>query len=848
VKELYNKSDVVLQSENNGHFIRPRINALLAQAVKKPLTIICAGMGCGKTRGVYDFTQECGIPTAWIQFKKADNLGLRLKDTYDHTVAQINKPLSGELKTLDYPDTGNELNKYFSARNPKQKGMHCIFVFDDFHLVKDVAVLRFMERAINNLSEYTSVILITRELPRINISSLMVRDCVSIINEAELNFTENELSQFLLEQGLGTETSNLKKIYNDTNGWAFLVNFVIRMLKKSPGYLGYVCDTIKKDVLQLIEMEVWNAVSEKLRRFLLRLSLSNHFSTELVDILSDGDENLIAELKAQNAFIRFNNHMASYHIHNLCLDFLYTKQNLLSTDEIKNTYKKIADWCIKNNFLADALLYYEKAVDYESIASNLFSSPAQFYMDNAPLISGIFKRAPDDIFDRVEFSAAAHIHGDLCLGEWQKTHELILYYERKYLQLPEDSVFRNRMLGCIYYYHAILRMLQCTVDDRYDFDTYFAKMHNFLILFPVYPNCWHQQSPGLWTSMVGCSRANAPQEYLDALIRSTQYIQECVNGLTAGIDDLCHGELLFYQGNIINAKHHITKALETAREHKQFEIVHRSLFYTMRIAVLQGDYTTIVNAIKEMEKQLECNEYFTRTFTYDIVIGWYYYILSRPKRIPSWLKDNFATHVHAGTLENFGNKIKALYCYLIKNYADLLSYIEAQKRRELVLFDRVELLSMEACVHYMMNNQNAAFSALQEAYETAAPNEIVMPFIELGKDMRTLLGAAANDPNIKIPQAWIKSIKQKASAYARNQDLIISDYKKKNELSSNITLTPRESEILHGLYEGLSNTGIAARFGLSVNTIKMHIGCIYDKLGARNKADIFRIASEHNLL
>jgi len=267
VQNIYQQTNVLPQSNNNGYFIRPRINNLLTQAVKKPLTIICAGMGCGKTRAVYDFTQECGIPVAWIQFTNTDNIGLRLWENFVRSIAQINKPLAAELKKLGFPDTEDKINMYLSVRSPKLKGVPCIFVFDDFHLVKDTAVLRFIERAINNLADNTSVIIISRSLPQINISSLMVRDNIYIVNEAELNFTENELSQFLMEQGLGAEINNIKKIYNDTNGWTFLINFVIRMLKKTPGYLGYVSDAIKHDILQLIEMEVWNTISERLKRF-----------------------------------------------------------------------------------------------------------------------------------------------------------------------------------------------------------------------------------------------------------------------------------------------------------------------------------------------------------------------------------------------------------------------------------------------------------------------------------------------------------------------------------------------------------------------------------------------------
>ena len=849
----YNETEDAKKS-NHSHshstlIVRPRLNAILAQAVKKPLTIVCAGMGCGKTRAVYDFTQECGLPVAWIQITATDNIGPRLWELFVHAVERTNKRLAGEYKKLGFPDTENKLNLYLNTQNSITNGAACMFVMDDFHLLKDAAVLKFMEVSINNLPKNVSIILISRELPQINISSLMARDNIYLINEAELNFNANEISQYLLEQGLVAEIANLKKIYNDTNGWAFMVNIIMRMLKKSPGYMGYVNDAIKYDILQLIEIEVWNTISDKLKRFLLRLSLINHYSAGLMDILRDGDESLIAELKTQNAFIRFNNHMASWHIHPSLLDFLHTRQNILSDKEIFETYKTTADWCIKNNFIVDALFYYEKINDYETIVAILLERQQQFLKDNAQQLFDIFTRAPGDVFDRVDFSAALYIQVVYYSGDRMKASELAERYEAKYRMMPESDAFRNRMLGAIYYCRGYLRLLMSTFDDRYDFDKYFAGQYHYLKGNSINPpQCWYEHPVGMWTNMAGVSRAGAPQEYTDAISRSTQYLQKALNGFTAGIDDLCRGELLFYQGNINDSKTHFGKALEKAMEYGQRLIIHRSMFYIMRTAVFQGDYATAEWALKKMDEQCVLDERAICVINCEISIAWFYYTLSRPEWIPSWLKENFAPHTHANSLENFGNQIKARYCYLTKNYAALLSYIEEQKQRETILFGRIELLAMEACAHYKMDNKIKAFDILQEAYETAAPNNIIMPFIELGKDMRVLTCAAEKAPGCKIPQIWLKNIKQKASAYSRNQSLIVSDYIKKNELGGRIALSLRENSVLHEMYGGLSNAEIAVKLNLSINTVKMHIGNIYSKLGARNKADIFRIAAEHNLL
>lgn len=53
-------------------------------------------------------------------------------------------------------------------------------------------------------------------------------------------------------------------------------------------------------------------------------------------------------------------------------------------------------------------------------------------------------------------------------------------------------------------------------------------------------------------------------------------------------------------------------------------------------------------------------------------------------------------------------------------------------------------------------------------------------------------------------------------------------------------LTGRELEVLELLAQGLSNKGIAARLGISDQTVKFHVASLAGKLGARNRTDAVR--------
>jgi DNA-binding NarL/FixJ family response regulator len=61
-------------------------------------------------------------------------------------------------------------------------------------------------------------------------------------------------------------------------------------------------------------------------------------------------------------------------------------------------------------------------------------------------------------------------------------------------------------------------------------------------------------------------------------------------------------------------------------------------------------------------------------------------------------------------------------------------------------------------------------------------------------------------------------------------------------------LTPREIEVLELLAEGLPNKGIAARLGISDQTVKFHVAAIAGKLGAANRTDAVRIAVRRGLI
>jgi len=83
----------------------------------------------------------------------------------------------------------------------------------------------------------------------------------------------------------------------------------------------------------------------------------------------------------------------------------------------------------------------------------------------------------------------------------------------------------------------------------------------------------------------------------------------------------------------------------------------------------------------------------------------------------------------------------------------------------------------------------------------------------------------------------VKEVPVPAGPFVPNQ-------KKREDLS----ITPRELEILELIAQGMSNREIAEKLYVSENTVKTHSSRVFDKLGARRRTQAVQMGKELGLL
>src|SRR3954447_31005 len=88
-----------------------------------------------------------------------------------------------------------------------------------------------------------------------------------------------------------------------------------------------------------------------------------------------------------------------------------------------------------------------------------------------------------------------------------------------------------------------------------------------------------------------------------------------------------------------------------------------------------------------------------------------------------------------------------------------------------------------------------------------------------------------------------------ARAGSVDADAIVLPYRgAAHDPSSAESLTARETQVLELLAEGLPNKSIAARLGISDQTVKFHVASIIGKIGAANRTDAVRLAVRRGLI
>jgi LuxR family maltose regulon positive regulatory protein len=833
---------------------RLHVKHLLEEAVGKSLIYVTAGAGYGKTQAVYSFVQQYPARTAWMQMSEKDNNAERFWENFISTVMNVSPIAGKKLQKMSFPDSEQLFERYLKV--PKDEvvsSVKYIFVYDDAHLITDKLVLRFLERSFKaHFPSITSILISRNELP-FNFMNIECKGKLARITEEDLRFSSEELAAFLSMKKLNLSPQTVADIYRDTEGWAFAIHLVSRSLKNSPIYVPSV---MKSNIFKLIESEILAGMSPGLRKFFISLSLVDHFSPDLLSQIS-GSGDFVEAINNIGSFIRFDIYHNSYRIHRLLLDYLESLQHELSKDEKREVYAKAAAWCAANNRKMDALTYYEKGGDYGGIVKVSMTMPLTLPLQTAKMLLDIFDRAPEDIFKLHPSAYSLYIGSLMALSMFDRAAE-DLHAEVACLESsgPPDELNAQRLTGA-YINLGFLGFLTSVHSKDYSYVRFFEKAYEYSKIGSL---AISPPSSVLSLSAYVCLASTAENgemiKFNNAIEKFTPLVAAMRGGCCYGEDDLAWAELAFFKNRLHEAEELSLKAVTKAREKDQYEIENRGLFFLLRIKLYQGDIDSVENIKQQLEAQMDKEFYLNRYIYHDMVLGWLYTQLGQSGKTAYWIRNSFEEiDMPPPLLYELELLVKVKYLISIRNFHAALALLKGSEEKYGAcdsILGKLEKKTMEAVSRYRIHDNSGAFSALEEAWKYAEPEGLVMPFIELGKNMRTLIEAARKEKFSRIPIEVLNNLHINASLYAKKIFSASEKSRAKSDKASHSLpgygLSPRETDVLKNLSEGLTREEIAKSSAISVNTVKSVLRSVYNKLGALNRADAIRIATARGLL
>ncbi|MDR2362898.1 MAG: helix-turn-helix transcriptional regulator, partial [Spirochaetaceae bacterium] len=216
-----------MERENYSCLERPRLDLLFEQAVRKPLVMVIAGAGYGKTQTVYSFVRKCNVMTAWMQLSPQDNYPWRFWENFIQAAAFNDEETRYKLAHTGFPETKRQFDRYLSIpRQVVDSNRKYIFVYDDFHLIQDKKILQFMERSLASPFPSITSILISRTEPALDLGNMEALGRVSRITEIDLRFSQEEIHAYCTMQHISLGAGGLPELYRDSEGWAFAIHLV----------------------------------------------------------------------------------------------------------------------------------------------------------------------------------------------------------------------------------------------------------------------------------------------------------------------------------------------------------------------------------------------------------------------------------------------------------------------------------------------------------------------------------------------------------------------------------------------------------------------------------------------
>jgi LuxR family maltose regulon positive regulatory protein len=360
---------------------RPRLIEQLNAGLHKPLTLISAPAGYGKTTLLSDWRLRFGseYPLAWLSLDPGDNNLVRFL-TY----------VAAALETLDPGLPQDLVSQLYLPELPPMEELITIFingvnaypqdialVLDDCHVITDPSIHAALDYLLDHHPPKMHLVMLTRADPPIHLAKLRVRGDLVELRTGDLRFTTEEANTFLnVVMDLNLSDENVGALDHRTEGWIVGLQMAALSMKGKEDNADFIkaFTGSNRYILDFLSEEVIQRQPEEIQAFLLQTSILDQLNGSLCDAVLGGSMDsaqVLVELERKNLFlIPLDDERRWYRYHHLFSGLLFQILKQSQPEILNVLYERAAAWLEQNGYLESAIEYALKAQNYD-LASRL---------------------------------------------------------------------------------------------------------------------------------------------------------------------------------------------------------------------------------------------------------------------------------------------------------------------------------------------------------------------------------------------------------------------------------------------------------------------------------------------
>jgi len=452
----------------------------LQRGLERPLTLLTAPPGFGKTTSLAAWVRQVETPVAWVSLDESDNEPGQFWAYVLSALEQAAPGVTGDalamLRSMQAPPLPVVLRALMNALVAASRDI--VLVLDDYHRMTAPIIHETLASLLEHPAAQLHLYLASRREPPLPLARLRARDQVNEITADDLRFRLDEAAEFLAEvMDVRLPFEDALALAERTDGWIAGLQLAGLSLQQHPDPTAFVASFSgsHRYVMQYLGDEALAAQPADVRAFLLQTSLLDRMCAPLCDALTgraDGRAMLERLARANLFVVALDDEGRWYRYYHLFADLLRHHLREESSQLVDDLHRRAARWLEGDGQVTEVAHHLFAIPDYAAAADLLERiSDDLMRRGDVDALIGLFRQIPDGILAERPALCLSLAEASFARGELAASDHHITTAEQAVGRMPtatNDEQRRHRLLsGRIAADRAVLASMHGDADATF---------------------------------------------------------------------------------------------------------------------------------------------------------------------------------------------------------------------------------------------------------------------------------------------------------------------------------------------------------------------------------------------